>query len=158
MGLSHIKLYSVDENGLKITLSQELEAILSPLIAETVTIGSSGLTEMERILVIADVWGCSNSAETDTYATDNLDLKKYSFTALSLTLYNCSTQVITGTSVHLIEIQKNKGVQTLIIADDSFGLFSYSEPDNCLIQKLMIFNGTDKIEGGQTLANKFLAD
>ena len=126
MGLSHIKLYSVDESGLKIPLAQELEAILSPLITETVTIGTSGLTEMERTLVIADVWGCSNSAVTDTYAADNLDLKKYSFTALNLTLYNCSTQEITGTSVHLIEIQKNKGVQTLIIADDSFGLFSYS--------------------------------
>ena len=40
MGLSHIKLYSVDEFGDKIPLVQELEAILSPLIAETVTIGS----------------------------------------------------------------------------------------------------------------------
>ena len=102
-----------------------------------------GFQEVEGQEIIIDVWGCSKSATS--YDPTNLDLQTYSFSYNNLTLYDCANQVVTGQPEHTIEIQKNKGFQTLL--EDSNLLFTLADNTYCAINKFTLYDGEDKIEG-----------
>ena len=107
MPITHIKLYSLDAQ--REVLKPFLADILRPRIDKTITIEPTLATEFEGEHLIVDVWGCSKPSAPDLFDWSNLELKKHTFTAVNLTLYNCSPQVISPTfaSPYVIEIQKN---------------------------------------------------
>ena len=85
-----MKLYSLD--GQKKELKPFLADILRPGIDKTITIEPTLATEFEGEHLIVDVWGCSKPSAPDLFDWSNLELKKHTFTAVNLTLFNCSTQ------------------------------------------------------------------
>ena len=88
MPLSHLKFYMLD-NNLKEELNESLQTeLVGSIASKTITIGPSGFEEIEAQQIAVDIWGCSTP--NTEFAPTNLDLQKYSFTFMNLTLYNCS--------------------------------------------------------------------
>ena len=107
---------------------------------------------MEGKLFFWEAWGCAKPAVPATFAEDNLDLY-FSRKVLNLTIYDCVDQIYTAVDGEdddypvELEIQKNKGIQTLMTNAEKYAYFDLDDDTRCAIQKVSLWGRADAETG-----------
>jgi hypothetical protein len=111
---------------------------------------------MEGKLFFWEAWGCAKPAVPATFAEDNLDLY-FSRKVLNLTIYDCVDQIYTAVEGDIddykIEIQKNKGIQTLMTNAEKYALFNVDDDERCAIQKVSMWGKAETGEEWQLITS-----